>query len=236
MKKSLCILILSIPFLVSAQTGPKNFIDQNYIEVTGKAEIEVAPNLIYLRIILDEKENKGKISLGDMEKRMIDKLTEIGVDIEKDLAIKDLTSNFKFYLLLKTDIILSKEYILTVYDAKSAARVFVEFQKIDISNISVAKLDHTDIEKFRKEVKILAIKAAKDKAEYLALAIDQSIGRAIFIQELQANSFSNQNTNILIRGTPGASSIYGSRAPSLPNIEFEKLRFEYSIQVRFELK
>lgn len=42
-----------------AQTGEKNFIDQNYVEVTGTAELEIVPDEIYLRIVISEKD-KGK--------------------------------------------------------------------------------------------------------------------------------------------------------------------------------
>ena len=34
----------------------KNFIDENYIEVTGKSEMELIPNEIYLQIYLQEKD------------------------------------------------------------------------------------------------------------------------------------------------------------------------------------
>ena len=49
------ILFSSIAF---AQNGEKNFIDQNYIEVTGKAELEIAPDRIYIQIRLNEKDLK----------------------------------------------------------------------------------------------------------------------------------------------------------------------------------
>ncbi|MBL7870333.1 MAG: hypothetical protein JNM78_01885 [Cyclobacteriaceae bacterium] len=44
--RKILILLLFTPFLTSAQTGDKNFIDQNYIEVTGKSELQITPDLI----------------------------------------------------------------------------------------------------------------------------------------------------------------------------------------------
>ena len=44
-----------ISFLLNAQSFEKNFIDQNYIEVTGKSEMLVVPDLIYLHIMLKEE-------------------------------------------------------------------------------------------------------------------------------------------------------------------------------------
>ncbi len=228
-------LLLLTPFIVKAQTGDKNFIDQNYIEVTGKSEMEITPDLIYIKILINEKDNKSKMPLSERESKMILKLKEIGIDINKDLLIKDISSNFKYYWLTKSDILLSKEYQLIVRDTKNVGKIFIELENMGISNASIERLDNSNIEKYRKEVKIAAIKAAKEKAEALSGAIGQATGRAIFIKELESNYESERpgdSNSILIRG---ASSIYGSRSPE-PEIGFEKIKLEFSIICRFELK
>ncbi len=230
MRKILLLLLLT-PILANSQSVNKNFIDQNYIEVTGKSEMEISPDLIYIKILINEKDNKSKTPLAERENQMISKLKDIGIDIDKDLMMKDISSNFKYYWLSKNEILLSKEYQLIVRSGKTASKVFVELENIGISNVSIDKLDNSTIEKYKKDVKIAAIKAAKDKSESLANAIGQNIGRAIFIQELE-NSYRNggpgNTSNIMIRG-------YSSQAPD-PEIDFEKIRLEYSIVCRFELK
>lgn len=225
------ILLLSCSF-INAQTGTKNFIDQNYIEVTGKAEMEIIPDDIYIRIFINEKDFKGK-TLADIEKSMYDKLNELGFDLSKDLALKDLVSNFQYYWFIKADVQLTKEYQLLVHDAKTAGKVFIELQKLGISNASIDRVENSKITDYRREVKIAAIKAAKEKAKELALAINQDIGRAIYIQEIENPSRAVSASNIAIWGYT-SSNIYGSRAPE-PDIEFEKIKLEYNIVVRFEL-
>lgn len=228
-------LLLFLPCSIFAQTGQKNFIDQNYIEVTGRSEMEITPDLIYLKIMINEKESKSKLSLSDREENMISTLKKIGIDTSRDLTIKDMSSNFKYYLLVKNDILLSKEYQLLVKDGKTASQVFIELEKIGISGVSIDRLDNSKMESYRKEVKIDAIKAAKDKAESLAIAINQSIGRAIYIQELEQNFKKGvvaASNSIMIRGI--SSAVYGSNVP--PDIDFEKITIEYSILCRFELK
>jgi uncharacterized protein YggE len=229
---TLSVLLLSIAALVYSQTGEKNFIDQNYIEVIGKAEMEIVPDLIDLKIIIDENDIRGNTTVSELEKLMLDKLENIGVDLDKDLAVKDLTSNFKSHLILKTDIILSKEYILTVHDGKTAAGVFLELEKIGVSNISVENLDHSEMERFRKEVKINAVKAAKAKAEYLTGAIGQETGRALYIEELEWPMPYREVSNVTLRRATGSPE---SMEP-VPDIEFDKIKLEYSVKVRFELK
>ncbi len=234
MRNTLIFLLILTSFNVYGQNGSKNFIDQNYIEVSGKAEMEITPDKIYLQIQLSEKDDKNKLSLTERENQMFKELEEIGIDISKDLVIKDISSNFKFYFLSKNDIFLTKEYQVLVTNGKTASRIFLELEKIGISNISIDKLDNSRIEEFRKETKVNAIKAAKEKAKLLTQSIDQEIGRAIYVKELNniIGYASGAANNITIRG---ASSLYGSRAVDL-EVDFEKIRLEYSILCRFELK
>ncbi len=237
MRKIVIALTILISTSIYAQTGVKNFIDQNYIEVRGKAELEIIPDQIYLKILLNEKEFKNKQSIVEIEKAMIEKLTEIGIDTEKDLAIKDFASNFQFYWIGKSNIFVITEYQLLVNDANTAGKVFIELEKIGISNIAIDKLDHSKIREFRKEVKIDAIKAAKEKASELAIAIDQNIGRALFIEEIENSNFYLSNT---ISGKAAGVTIRGSRNSDNSfsdfKVDFEKIKIEYSILCRFELK
>lgn len=235
MKHFLFVLSILISTTLFGQNSEKNFIDQNYIEVTGKAIMEIIPNEIYLKIIINEKEIKGK-SLIEAENSMVAKLQEIGIETKKDLSIIDYTSNFKNYWIVKSDIVLVKEFQVLVRDAKVAGTVFQELQKLGISNISIDRIENSKIQEYRKEVKINAIKAAQEKANSLAIAINQTIGKAIYIQELDnnyMNSLTGKVAGIQIRGANSITSLPNSQGP---DIEFEKIKLEYSIMVRFELK
>lgn len=110
MMKTQIFLILFLLLVISgySQQFGKNFIDENYIEVTGKAEMKIMPDEIYLKIIISEKDNKGKQTLEELEKLMIDKLRILNVDIEKNLKVHDISSNFKNYWLGRTDIFTTK--------------------------------------------------------------------------------------------------------------------------------
>ena len=228
MKRLLLILVI-IPFLTYAQSGDKNFIDQNYMEVTGKSEMSVIPDLIYIQIIINEKDNKNKTALADRESAMIKKLNEIGIDTKKDLQIRDMASNFKNYWLAKEEILLSKQYQVLVRDGRTAGRVFVELERLGISNVAIDKLDNSQMQAHRREVKVDAVKAAKEKAEAMASALGQSVGRAIYIQEIEG-MFPIVSASNSIRFDAAVS-----RGPE-PEIDFEKLRLEYSVLCRFELK
>lgn len=230
------VLILSV-FEAIGQSGEKNFIDQNYIEVTGKSDMQITPDLISLKIILSDKD-KNRVSIAEEEKMMTNKLQELGIDVKKDLTIDDLLSYYHRTVFSKRDVILSKEYRLTVHDVKTATQVLKELEKLDISNVSIAKLDHTKMLDFKKELKIKAIVMAKEKAEYLTRAVNQGIGRAIFIEELD-NSSTNAQIAYALKDkayTSDYANYQYTAAQEDANLDFEKIRLEYSILARFELK
>lgn len=230
MKKLILLPFLLITIMIYGQSN-KNFIDQNYIEVTGKAEIEVIPNEIYLSIIINEADTKGKSTVEVLERNMFKALIAIGINVEKDLMVNDMASNFKSYWLKQSDIFKSKKYQLKVKDASTAGKVFQQLEKLGISNMGIEKVDHSEIEKFRREVKVKAIVAAKEKAQSLAEAIGQKAGRALYIHENENYYYPVRQPNMLMR----ASSAKMEDSEPMPEINFEAIKLEYSVQVYFEL-
>jgi hypothetical protein len=230
MKRLFIGLLLSISIVGFAQTGEKNFIDQNYIEVTGKADLEIIPDMIFLKIILADKNNKDKLPLAEIEKVMIEKLSGIGIDIDKKLSLLNFASSMKAQWL-RTDVVLTKQYQLIVQDAKTLEKVFFEFQKLGISNVSIVKFEHSKIEQYRKDVKVAAVKAAKEKAELLAIALDRLLGKALYVQEadnLNQFALSNIRSNSTIRG----GGVF-SQDNDETNIELEKIKISSTFLIRF---
>ncbi|MDR3704643.1 MAG: SIMPL domain-containing protein [Paludibacteraceae bacterium] len=228
MKKITLTLLLLLAITLSMQ-AQKNFLDINYIEVTGTANKEVTPDMIYLNIVINE--NDIKTAINEQEKNMVEKLKGIGIDVVKDLSMEDMDSYFKSRFLKKKDVLLSRNYQLLVHDGKTVAKVFTELEKIDISNISVAKIDHSKITELRKEVRANAIKAAKEKAEYLTKAVGQTIGKAIYIEVTNENEPRPIRVNNMMYKTASlAEDAYE------PDIDFKTIKIESSILVRFELK
>jgi uncharacterized protein YggE len=139
---------------------------------------------------------------------------------------------------LKTEVVLTKQYQLIVQDAKTLEKVFFEFQNLGISNVSIVKFEHSKIEQYRQDVKVAAVKAAKEKAELLAVALERKLGNALYAQEadiLNLNTMSN-----VLRKTPGRTVLsqdnYYSSSSENSSIEFEKIKIESTFLVRFGLE
>lgn len=230
MKKAFLFLFLAIAGTgVMAQAVEKNFIDQPYIEVTGTAELDIVPDMIFLSIVLNESDTKGKISLEMLESRMKERLSALGIDVSKDLTVEDLSSSYVQYFL-KDKAASSKHYLLLVHDAATAGKAIRALSEEEISNISVSKIDHSQMAQKRFDLRLEALKSAKRKAEAMAECIGQQIGKAIYITENTAgDTFVQSAANI---------KLFENRARSdrdEPEPSFKNITIKSGVSVKFIL-
>lgn len=227
-------LITSISF---SQIGEKNFIDQPYIEVTGTMETEIIPNEIYLNIVLNENDNKGKLSVEAQENQMISALKALGIDLEKSLSILDFNGYYKRKFFADNTVTKIKTYELVVHSGEMVGNVYQAMDAINISNISITKVSHSEIEKIRRETKLKAIKAAKEKANDYAQAINQTLGKALFIQESQNSLNTNLYGNSLGMLNEVVVVGYGSRSKQekIQDLNFKTITVSATVLAKFVL-
>lgn len=164
-------------------------------------------------------------------------LSEIGVDI-KNLSLSDAKSNYTRTSAFKAkDVITSKQYTLKVLDAKMVGKVFQQLDKLDITNADLSSVNHSKIDSLKKEVRIMAIKAAKAKADYLLAAIGEQTGKPLQVQESD-RSISNNSYLAGLYGSRNANNVlFMENGKSLENeIQFLKMKIESSIYVKFLIK
>ena len=232
MKKTI-ITVLTILFVTNigfSQT--KNFIDQAYIETSATVDTLVTPDRIFLTILITEKDSKGKISVEELENRMAEKLESLGINLDNQLSLSDLSSNFKKYFLKQQDVLKSKAYSLLVFDALTAGKVIMELE--NISNVHLEKTEYSEIEKLKLELKSKAIKKANLNAISMANPLNQKVGNAIFISDLGniSNQLQGRVAGIQIRGM---NSLKETKFKAI-DIEFEKIKVESYITAKFKLE
>ena len=233
------IFLTSLLFVTITPIGvsqTKNYIDQPYLDVSGYADSLVAPNEIYIRIIISEKESRDRVSVDEMESKMVDSLKTMGINTEKDLSTDDLGSNYRYYLLKKKDIIKSKQYILKVTDAVTATKVMMLLEDLEISNTSIDHVDHSEMAVIKNITRTKAVENAKVKALALTKPLNQTIGSAIYLTDNEGVGavvpvIQGKSAGVIIRGY-GKSKILNE----LPKIEFEKIRVSTIVSIKFVLK
>ncbi len=227
----LCLLLACPSFGQS-----KNFIDQPYLETTAKVDTQVTPDRIYLSIIISERDARGKLTLEDLELAMMKALENRGVDLMKQVKLSDLSSNFKKYFLRKKDILKLKSYELLVYDAKTAGEVIADLELAGISNVDLARMEYSKLEKLRLEMKSLAVAKAKVQASAMLQPLSQTVGKAIYVSDIDSGFVHVLNAKASGMTVRGATSMREKKGYSAPAIEFEKLKVESEVSVKFLIK
>lgn len=229
------IIFFLATFLVVANSFSqvKNFIDQPYIETRAKVDTLVSPDRIYLQILITEKDTKGKISVEELENKMANKLTSLGIDLKKQLTLSDVASNFKKYFLRRQDILKSKAYQLVVYNAQSAGRVIVGLETIGVSNVQLFKTEYSKIEDLKLALKSKAIVQAKKQAEALLQPLSQKVGSAIYISDLN-----NYNNYGLQGRAAGLNVAYAVKSKSFEpiDIDFKKIKVQSEVNIKFKIE
>lgn len=213
----------------------KNFIDQPCIEVQGVSDTLVTPNLIYIKIVISEKDSRDKLSVEEQENKMVSILKSININTEENLTTSDILSNYKSYFLKHKDILKTKEYTLKVTNSETASKVFIELEDLGISNTSIDKVEHSDLANLKNGCRNKAILNAYKKAVAMTIPISQTIGNAIHIFDNEAkfdDSFSGRVYGVAVNGYSTKDKV---KYPQ-PKIEFEKIKVTATVSVKFILK
>lgn len=215
----------------------KNFIDQPYLEVVGEADTLITPDQIFLSISLSEKDVKNKMTLEELEDRMITTLKNLGIDLEKKLTVSDLMSNYKNALLKKTDILKFKQFELEVNTADQATKVLIGLEELGISNVNVARADHSKMKEIENEVRIKSVTDAKKRADALTRPLHQQVGPAIHISET-APSFRTSAfglEEVVVTGYGGKPRGVTSTKKE-EEVSFRQIKVAKTVNVKFALK
>ena len=227
------VLIILINTTSRAQITSTKSDNQPYIEVNGTAEKEVVPDEIFISITLREKYvDKTKITIDIQEESLINALKNIGIDLN-NLYLSDANADYVKVYWQKKDVLTRKDYTLKVSNATAVGNVFIELDKIKITDAYVSKVNHSKIDSLKKDVKIKAIQSAKDKADYLLQAIGEKTGKPIIVKEnelpkmLNGSSVRNLNSVTIISERDKLEDKLDT------DIQFNKILVTSNIYVKF---
>ncbi|MCI1778928.1 MAG: SIMPL domain-containing protein [Bacteroidales bacterium] len=235
MKKSLLLAITILLALGSAGAQESPEPGREFIDVSASISKDVTPDEIYVGIIINERDNKGKASVEQQEKNMIKLLEEMGTDPGKNLTVDHMDSSLQKYFMKKNAIYATKSYTLKLSDEQQLAAVFDALNSIKISEISLKKTRISDElqEKVKREMLTEAASKARKNAEILAEAVGSKAGGAIYIH----NSYSLQrpSNRILLKSETLEVAGNGSTIESIPSINISKTTVFVSVECKFRL-
>ena len=204
------------------------------ISVSGNAEAEVTPDIIYLSISLKEylKDNNSKkrVEITTLENQLVDAIQKAGIPKE-NLMINNISSyNTVTEKKKNPEFLVSKQYRLKVTDLNKWNAIMASIDPKGIAYTNIESYDYSKLEALKKELKIKALKAAKEKASYMVEALGNKLGSVLDIQEINNEIFPQQNyrSNMMMKAS-------ADLAESAPEIDFKKIKLNYVVNTIFEI-
>jgi len=163
------------------------------INVTGTAEKKIVPDIIEFSINIKEywkeefepgkkyEDYKTKVSIATIEPLILSQLKKAGV---KDNQIK-VSAAGNYYRPAGKEMLVNKTLVLTLADFKIIDQIIKTIDAKGVANMQISALRHSKIESIKKEVKIAALKNAKEKASYLLESLNEKCGEVLMISEAE---------------------------------------------------
>lgn len=233
-KKKLMIAILAItaiaPINIQAQADNRPYIMQN-----STCEEKVTPDELYVSITINEKDNKGKQSVEELQTLMIKTLQNIGIDIEKSLTLNYMGSEIT-YTTFRRNITprTSATYMLKLGSADTMQKVISQLEVHNITNIQLVRTNYSKEDEIYKQLGAKAMIKAKEEAANLAEAIGQSIGAA---QSINSNKYSSGSAQPRFYKARNTMAIENAAldASDEPQVEIGKITYTVNVNVKFLL-
>jgi len=202
------------------------------IEVTGSAEMAVQPDEIVLSIVLRTASHKDK------KKDFLKILSDHGVTEDK-IAFESSNNQYWWWYYSSYHDNSVQRYSVTIDSTVNAMSLMEALKQPWVEQIRITERSNSNIQEYRKQVKIEAIKAAKEKASYMLAALDEEIGAVVTITELDGDVnnnnpyyYWNQNQNSITSNAVLYSD--QSAQSTVGGVAMQTLR--YQVKIIFNIK
>jgi uncharacterized protein YggE len=217
--------------LISTTLTAQNNETDPYIEVTGSSEMSVIPDIIIYTVELQEYEKDRKIvPMDKIEAKFLEAVNQSGIEPE-NINVSDISS-YAFKAKRKRKAYANKTYNLTFSNPQKLVGFIDRLENLDIKKQFISRLDHSEMTRFRLDIKKGAMAAARDKARALLSVVDTELGKPLIIREINSfNNFSPRNTS--------SNAVYRSKAEVsklIDDIEFKPIKIRFEIFARFAIQ
>lgn len=247
MKKT--ILILSAVFAFAFTSKAQEEKKEHSIKVIGTAEMEIVPDEIYMSVTLSEyTKDKKKFAIEELEKNLVNFIEKVTSTEKKDIKMDNMSAYVLSMKRKNKDEVITKSYDVKFKNAQQVYMLYSVMDSLGISKAYVSKYSHSKMDEYKKQIKINAIKAAKEKSEYLLFAIGEKPGKALSVTEISGfvsvndgayngrenNYYSNSSCGVVQSRTTGVFS--GSDSPGESTIGDKTIKLNYTINAEFEIQ
>ncbi len=204
-----------------------------FVRVVGTSEVKVVPDRVMIDIGVEKQDPSATVAKHAADaaaRRILATLAANGID-EKDVQTTYLSLQPQSRYVKKVKIayfVAAQTMTITVREPGKLDSLLEALIKAGGNRIDSISYETSDLRKYRDQARELAVKAAREKAEALAKALGQGIGRAQSIEEVPESGYNNlmANSSFAFAGKAGVEG---------PSIAIGQKTISASVTVSFEL-
>jgi uncharacterized protein YggE len=222
------ILVLSVVAAADDKLPPR------VVRVMGVSEVKVVPDEAMLEVGVEKQSPSASLAKGSADaaaRRILASLRQNGID-EKDIQTTylSLQPQFDYRKGMRISYFVADQTLsVTVRDLRKLDTVLDSLIKVGGNQINSIQYETSDLRKYRDQARELAVKAAHEKAEALAHALGQEIGKGYAIEEVpESTSAYGYLSNVQFEAA-------GSRAKVASSTAVGQRTVSASIMVSFDL-
>lgn len=205
------------------------------ITVSGVAEAEVTPDIIYVGISLKEyfkdNNNKNRIDITTLENQLFRAVQQAGLPKES-LTVNSLSAYATRDKKKNPEFLASKQYRLKVNDLNRYNDIIAAIDPKGIAYTNIESYDYSKIDRLKLELKVKALQNAKQKANFMVESLGDKLGSALDIQEINNEVYPQAyRANTMMMKSSAADM-----AESSAEIDIKQIKLSYTVNVVFEIK
>ncbi|MBV9964019.1 MAG: SIMPL domain-containing protein [Parafilimonas sp.] len=239
--KKIFLALTATMCLIIANAQTDNTIRQRTINVNGHSELEITPDEIYIDIELREynKKNGDKIDIETIRNQFLSAVKSMNI-ADTDVVVQGYSGwdgNYWWYQKNKKknpDMKAGITYEVKVKTVDDMDKLVDKLDDEATQNFYISRTSHSNMDSIKKQLKIKAIKNAKEEAVSLASALGDNVGNALTINDPNESSNYPQPMVFSLRGKVADVADQAASAPM--NVDFKKIKIEMNVNVIFELR
>jgi len=196
--------------------------------------MEIIPDQIYFRVVLREyQKDKNKVELEKLEKELANAVSAAGIAKEDFMVETVYGDRWRKNKYKTAELYNSKSYIIKVSTPGKIDEVLDKVNAESIYSVSIRNYTHSKMEEFKKQLKIQAMKAAKDKAGYMLAAVDEKLGALIEVNEQDYQPIVNVPQYRMANVAYDANYELND---GTSDIGFQKIKIQFQVTAKFAIQ
>jgi uncharacterized protein len=181
--------VLAIPLLLATFAIAEDRLPPKVVRVVGTSEVKVIPDRAVIEIGVEKQNPSASVAkqMADAAaRRLLASLRSNGVE-DKDIqtTFLSLRPQFDYRKGMRISYFVAAQTLsVTVRDLARLDSLLESVIKAGGNRVDSIQYETSDLRKYRDQARDLAVKAAREKAQALAKALGQDIGKPYSIEEI----------------------------------------------------